>query len=72
MFEVTGMKHRLTKESMLQLIELFVKEQTATSNKYENAGECTRHFIYWVGSNASKVQSAPGIVKSTGKILGRD
>jgi hypothetical protein len=71
MFEVTGMKHKLSKESMVQLIDLFVKEQEAISTKYENASECTRHFIYWARSNGSKLQTMPDVVKSTGKILGK-
>lgn len=71
MFEVTGMKYKLAKTSMIKLIEMFVIEQMAISNKYENVGECTRHFIYWAGSNASKIQTSPDIVKSSGKILGR-
>lgn len=70
MFEVTGMKHRISKENMLKMIDAFIAEQMVVKNKYLNESECTRHFIHWVGKNATNpIQS---INKSQTKIIGRN
>jgi hypothetical protein len=52
------------------MIELFIKEQMAVSTVYMDAGECAKHFIYWVPNNIAKVTLVGETVKSKGKILG--
>ncbi len=69
MFEVTGMKYKLSKESMFKLIDIFINEQIAIKNKYENESECTRHFINWVGKNSNLQTNKPS---SSNKIIGRN
>lgn len=72
MFEVIGMKHKLTRITLLKMIEIFITEQKAIQNKYENASEVTKHFIHWSGSYASKIHTTPEVVKSNNKIIGFD
>lgn len=68
LYELTVIKHKITKVNFIKLIELFVKEQDAYDKKYNNFSECARHFNYWVVNNVDKVPKE--IVKSNGKILG--
>jgi hypothetical protein len=72
MFEVIGMKHKLTRITLLKMIDIFITEQKAIQNKYENASEVTKHFIHWSGSYASKIHTTPEVVKSKNKIIGFD
>lgn len=71
MFEVTGMKHRISKENMLKMIDEFIAEQMVVKNKYLNESECTRHFIHWVGKNATNPIQPVNKSKQS-KIIGRN
>jgi hypothetical protein len=71
MFEVTGMKHRLSKENMLKMIDQFIAEQMVVKTKYLNESECTRHFIHWISKNSTNPMQS--VIKSkSSKIIGKD
>lgn len=70
LIDLIGMKQRMTKNQIFNMIELFIKEQMAISTVYMDAGECAKHFIYWVPNNIAKVSLVGETVKSKGKILG--
>ena len=72
LIDVTGMKHRIKKEIVIQMIELFVSEQKAIGTKYAKVEECNKHFMNWVTYNIPNNEIKQDIVKSTSKILGKD
>ena len=72
LIDVTGMKHRIKKEVVIQMIELFVSEQKAIGTKYAKVEECNKHFMNWVTYNIPDNSIKQDIVKSTSKILGKE
>lgn len=72
LIDVTGMKHRIKREVVKQIMETFVSEQKAIGTKYAKVEECNKHFINWVTYNIPNHELKNEVVKSTGKILGRE
>ena len=69
LFELSMMKHKLSKNETIKIIELFIKEQCAIEKKYVDFTECAKHCIYWIASNSQ--MSPKEVVKSNAKILGQ-
>lgn len=72
LIDVTGMKHRIKPDIVTQIMSTFVTEQKAIGTKYAKVEECNKHFIYWVTYNIPNHELKNEVVKSTGKILGRE
>ena len=68
LIELLQMKHRLSKQHFIKLLELFVKEQDTFESKYKSYGECTKHFTFWLNNNIDKLPK--DTVKSSAKLLG--
>jgi len=68
MLEHCAMRYRIDKAKYLELVGLFVGEQTAILKKYSNYSDCVGHFSKWVKYNVATAESKT--VKSTGKRLG--
>ena len=69
MFELVGMKNKLNKEKYVELVDTFVKQQTALQEWYSNSQSCSKHFLYWAMGQATTTQT-PTTVKSKNKLLG--
>ena len=69
MFELVCMKNKCTKEKYAELVDLFVKQQTALQEWYPNVQSCSKHFLYWALGQATNSQT-PTTVKSKNKLLG--
>ena len=70
LFEVCGMKFKTNNIQTRKLMDLFIKEQQATNQKYADESSCKKHFINWIPFNVEKVKTkSPG---SGNKILGAD
>jgi hypothetical protein len=72
LIDVTGMKHRIKKEIVKQMIELFVSEQKAIGTRYAKTEECAKHFMNWATYNIPMNEVKTEIVKSSSKILGKE
>jgi hypothetical protein len=70
LYELCGMKFKMTPAQVTLKIELFCKEQDSANKKYKDFGEASQHFNYWIakGSNAPTQSKA----SSSSKILGLD
>jgi hypothetical protein len=68
LYELTAMKHKISKRQLETLIELFVKEQTTFDKKYQNFADCIKHFTYWIPHNLDKTTKEN--IKSSSKLLG--
>lgn len=68
--EVIGMKYNVAQNKIISMMDIFIKEQEAIGTGYNDAGEVTKHFIYWFGSNINKVETKNETVTSKGKIIG--
>lgn len=66
--ELCCMKHRLARQQVLQLLELFHKEQSSIDKRYTGYSDCAKHFINWIPNNVDKVPKE--VVKSNSKLLG--
>jgi hypothetical protein len=70
LFELCGMKFKTNNLQTRKLMDLFIKEQQATNQKYADENSCKKHFINWIPFNVEKVKTtSPG---SGNKILGAD
>jgi hypothetical protein len=70
LYDLCGMKYKMTPSQVSMKIELFCKEQDAANKKYKDFGEASQHFNYWVAK--STTPTAQAIVSSSSKILGLD
>lgn len=70
MLELCAMKNRINIQVVHQLLDMFIKEQSATNQKYTDETSCNKHFLNWAPKNIENV--AKPIVKSNSKILGLD
>ena len=70
MIDVVGMKNKLSRNQVCNLIKIFLLEQDATQSSYKDLGELSKHFIYWVNANKDKISMENEVIKSKGKILG--
>jgi len=70
MLELCGMKNRINIQVVNELLEMFIKEQSATNQKYTDETSCNKHFLNWAPKNTENV--AKPVVKSNSKILGLD
>lgn len=68
MLELCAMKNRINIQVVQQLLEMFIKEQGATLQKYVDETSCNKHFLNWAPKNTENV--AKPVVKSSSKILG--
>jgi hypothetical protein len=70
LYDLCGMKYKMTPAQVSMKIELFCKEQDSANKKYKDFGEASQHFNYWIakGSNAPTQSRA----SSSSKILGLD
>lgn len=68
LIELAQMQYKLTKADLIQLIELFIKQQSTFEKTYSNFSDCIKHFSFWLPKNISNTGKEK--VKSTGKILG--
>ncbi len=68
LFELTQMKHKVSKKQIEDLLDLFVKEQDTFGKKYNGFSDCVKHFTYWIPNNLSKTQNEN--VKTGAKVLG--
>jgi hypothetical protein len=68
LYELCGMKFKMTPAQVSLKIELFCKEQDSANKKYKDYGEASQHFNYWIakGTNAPSQSRA----SSSSKILG--
>lgn len=69
LFDLCGMKHKVTKAQTNKLLQIFFAEQATVKQRYNDEGACRKHFVYWIASNKDKTTQET--VKSTGKILGQ-
>jgi hypothetical protein len=67
--ELIAMKHRITLNEVIQLVDLFFLEQGVIGKKYVSEHECRKHFLYWTPHNLNKVIKEK--VVSMAKILGQ-
>lgn len=69
--ELAQMKYKISKENIIQLTDVFIKEQKAFDKKYSNFADCAKHFSYWL---PNQIKQTPKEVNkqviSKGKILG--
>jgi hypothetical protein len=68
LMDLCGMRYKINKIQIKNLIDFFIKEQTTFEKTYQNFSDCIRHFTMWAGKNLDKVPK--DVVKSNGKILG--
>jgi hypothetical protein len=70
LYDLCGMKYKMTPAQVSMKIELFCKEQDSANKKYKDYGEASQHFNYWIakGTNAPTQTRA----SSSSKILGLD
>lgn len=66
LFDLCGMKYKITPEQIRKMLDLFVQEQTAIKQKYKDENSCNKHFINWIPFNLEKIKTT----KKTTKILG--
>jgi hypothetical protein len=64
-----GMKNRIPRAQVEQLIKAFISEQKATGRKFSNFTEIKHYAINWCKSNKDKVSFTTG--SSTGTLLNR-
>lgn len=69
LLDLIGMKSRLNKKEVQELLNMFVKEQDSIVKHYENESECRKHFLYW--SQYNQKHLVKSTVKSKSKILGK-
>lgn len=68
LFEVCGMKFKTNNIQTRKLMDLFIKEQQATNQKYIDENACKKHFINWFPFNVEKVKTTSP--SSGNKLLG--
>jgi hypothetical protein len=68
MIEVVCMKNKLTRITAMKMLDMFILEQDATKIKYDNLYECTKHFINWASTNATRLGNNSSSNKT--KLLG--
>ena len=68
LYELSAMKHKITKVQLDELINLFIKEQTTFEKNYSSFADCIKHFTYWLPKNIHK--SVTKHMKSSAKLLG--
>jgi hypothetical protein len=70
--EICRMRYSITKDRMIFLIDLFIKEQTTFEKTYNSPNDCTKHFTYWLQYNKDKTSEDEKVkVKSKGRLLGK-
>jgi hypothetical protein len=72
LMDLICMKHKISYQKAIELVELFIQEQNAVLNKYYNESECSKHFINWTNTYISKNKPTSEKVISKGKILGNN
>jgi len=70
LINLIAMKNKWTQTQILEIIDLFMKEQLALCTQYNIKQDCVRHFISWVGINAHKLNMNTQPNKSKNKIIG--
>jgi hypothetical protein len=69
--ELAQMKYKISKENIIQLTDVFIKEQKAFDKKYSSFADCAKHFSYWLPNQIKQTpKEASKQVISKGKILG--
>lgn len=69
--ELSQMKYKISRENVVSLMELFIKEQKTFDKKYTGLSDCIKHFTYWLPSQIKQIPKEQAkSVKSQGKILG--
>lgn len=71
LIDLISMKHSLNDQHIINFIDLFVKEQQAVLNKYNNESEISKHFMNWCNTQVKKSKPVSEKVKSKAKILGQ-
>ena len=72
LIDLIAMKNSINKEKIIELIDLFIKEQDAVLTKYNNENEVSKHFLNWCNTQISKSKPVSEKVKSKSKILGQN
>jgi hypothetical protein len=70
LYDLCGMKYKMTSSQVSMKIELFCKEQDAANKKYKDFGEASQHFNYWIAKGVNS--PTQNLVSSSSKILGLD
>jgi hypothetical protein len=68
--DLIAMKNKWTQTQILEVIDLFMKEQLALCTQYNSTQDCVRHLISWIGINAQKLNIKTQASKSKNKIIG--
>jgi hypothetical protein len=63
-----AIKNQITPSQTLQLLDLFIFEQTALSTKYLDEGAVKKHFLNWLPKNVEELKKKR--VTSQTKLLG--
>jgi hypothetical protein len=72
LIELAMMRNKISRVDVINLMDLFMKEQIAFEKKYSNFSDCAKHFAYWAQPKAKQMSKEPSKqVKSNGKILGQ-
>jgi hypothetical protein len=72
LIDLIAMKQSLNENQINIFIDLFVKEQEAVLNKYNNESEISKHFMNWCNTQVKKSRPVSEKVKSKAKILGQN
>jgi hypothetical protein len=72
LIDLIAMKQSLNETQINNFIDLFVKEQEAVLNKYNNESEISKHFMNWCNTQVKKSRPVSEKVKSKAKILGQN
>lgn len=70
LLNLVAMKNKWTQTQIIEVIDLFMKEQMALATQYNNTQDCVRHFLSWVSINAQKLNLKTQASKSKNKIIG--
>lgn len=71
LIELAMMRNKIAKPDVMNLMDLFIKEQKAFGKKYNSFSDCAKHFTYWAQPKSNQMpKETSKQVKSNGKILG--
>lgn len=69
LIQVAQSKYSISESTVIDLIDVFVKQQEAFEKKYTSYSDFAKHFIFWIKSNVTK-ENQEKVVKSNNKLLG--
>jgi hypothetical protein len=70
--DLIGMRMKISRDQVNQLLEIFILEQIAVEKKYIDMQDCYRHFFNWAkhGDKKDLVNKSKSSANGAGKILG--